>query len=73
MTSTPIEPDSIIEGPFWPEPVRVLRVREHGAVVQIEAVGTVERGFYEQTITLEQLESQVREVVGGAHTFDAIP
>ena len=73
MTSTPIGPDSIIEGPFWPEPVRVVRIRQHGSVVQIEAVGTVERGFYEQTITLDQLESQVREVIGGTHTFDADP
>ena len=73
MTSTPIGPDSIIEGPFWPEPVRVVRIRQHGSVVQIEAVGTVERGFYEQTITLDQLESKVREVIGGTHTFDADP
>ena len=73
MTSASIEPDSIIQGPFWPEPVRVLRVRQHGSVVQIEAVGTVQRGFYEQTITLDQLESQVREVIGGTHTFDADP
>ena len=68
-----IEADAIIEGPFWPEPVRVLRVRAHGASVQIEAVGIVDSHYYDRTIPSEQLATLVREVTGGAHTFDAEP
>ena len=73
MAKTFIAPDTIIEGPFWPQPVRVLQIREHGNVVQIQAVGVVESTFYDQTIPIEQFESQVSQKVGGAHTFDAEP
>ena len=65
--------DPIIEGPFWPEPVRFLRVRTHGTAVQIEAAGVVDSHYYDRTIPSEQLADLVREVTGGAHTFDAEP
>ena len=68
-----IAADTIIEGPFWPGPVRVLRVRAHGSAVQIEAVGVVDSHYYDRTIPSEQLAALVREVTGGAHTFDAEP
>ena len=68
-----IAADTIIEGPFWPEPVRVLRVRAHGSAVQIEAVGVVDSHYYDRTIPSEQLAALVHEVTGGAHTFDAEP
>ena len=68
-----IAADTIIEGPFWPGPVRVLRVRAHGTAVQIEAVGVVDSRYYDRTIPSEQLVVLVREVTGGAHTFDAEP
>ena len=73
MPSNRLNPDAIIEGPFWPGPVRVLRVRDHGSAVQIEAVGLVDSQYYDQTIRAEQFESLVREVAGGVHTFDAEP
>ena len=66
-------PDTIIEGPFWPGPVRVLRVRDHGSAVQIEAVGVVDSQYYDRTIPAGQVIAQVREVAGGTHTFDAEP
>ena len=28
MQSTQLQPGSIIEGPFWPEPLRILSVKE---------------------------------------------
>ena len=68
-----LQPDTIIEGPFWPGPVRVLRVREHGSAMQIEAVGVVDSQYYDRTIPAEQVIAQVREVAGGTHTFDAEP
>ena len=73
MQTAQLNPDAIVEGPFWPGPVRVLRVRDHGATVQIEAVGIVDSQYYNQTIRTEQFVSRVREVAGGAHTFDAEP
>ena len=68
-----IAADTIIEGPFWPEPVRVLRARAHGTAVQIEAVGVIDSHYYDRTIPSEQLADLVREIAGGAHTFDAEP
>ena len=68
-----IQPDTIIEGPFWPEPVRVLRVRDHGLSLQIEAVGTSAGKFYDQTIPVDQFNAQVRQMTGGVHTFNADP
>ena len=73
MITSELKPDTVIEGPFWPQLVRVLRVRELGSAVQIEAVGVVESIYYDQTIPLEQLETQVQQMVGGSHTFDADP
>ncbi|MYD88231.1 MAG: DUF3883 domain-containing protein [Acidobacteria bacterium] len=73
MQSTQLQPGSIIEGPFWPEPLRVLSVGDHGSSVRIEAVGTHSSKYYDQTIPQEQLDEQVRAVTGGPHTFDAEP
>ena len=73
MITTQLQPDTIIEGPFWPEPVRVLRARQHGSAIQIEAVGVVESKYYNQTIPLEQFEAQVRQRTGQSYLFDAQP
>ena len=73
MLRTQLQPDAIIEGPFWPGPVRVLRARDHGSAIQIEAVGVADSHYYNRTIPREQFDSLVREVSGGTHTFDAEP
>ena len=65
--------DTIIEGTFWPEPMRVLRVRADGAAVQIEAVGVIDSRNYDRTLPNEQLVTLMHEVTRGAHTFDAEP
>ena len=68
-----LRPDTIIEGPFWPGPVRVIRVGEHGSAVRVEAVGVVDSHYYDRTIPADQLSTQVSEVSGGTHIFDAEP
>ena len=73
MSSAQLQPDTIIEGPFWPGPVRVLRVRDHGPAIQIEAVGVADSQYSNRTIPAEQFHASVREVSGGTHTFDAEP
>ena len=44
--STVIEKDMVLEGPLWPEPVRVLSVDHFGTMLQVDAVGTRSRQFY---------------------------
>ncbi len=45
MTVT-IEKNMVVEGPLWPEPVRVLTVEHFGTMLQVDAVGTRSRQFY---------------------------
>ncbi|MGB5735357.1 MAG: helicase-related protein, partial [Thiohalocapsa sp.] len=55
--SAAIEKDMVLQGPLWPEPVRVLGVEHFGAMLQIDAVGTRTRQFYPGIIvTAEQAE-----------------
>ena len=73
MQSTQLPMGTIIEGPFWPEPLRVLNASDLGASVRIEAVGTGTGHHYDQVIPREQFEREVSAVTGGRHTFDAEP
>ena len=68
-----LQPDTVIEGPFWPGPVRVLRVQEHGSAIQIEVVGVSDSQYSNRTIPADQFHTSVREVSGGTYTFDAEP
>ena len=44
--SEPIEPGHILEGDFWPEPVRVLTATAAGALTRLEVVGESSGRFY---------------------------
>ena len=68
-----LQPDTVIDGPFWPGPVRVIRVSENGSAVRIEAVGVVDSHYHDRTIPADQVNALVQEVSGGTHTFDAEP
>ncbi|MCX7950149.1 MAG: SNF2-related protein, partial [Treponemataceae bacterium] len=53
-----ILPDQILEGPFWPEPVRVISVKFIGEnQVRIEAVGTQTQRYYNPILTSDDLKS----------------
>ena len=67
------QPDAVLSGPFWPGSVRVLRAHLNGAAIRIEAVGVADAQYYDRTLTLDQFQGQVSEVVGGTHRFDAEP
>jgi superfamily II DNA or RNA helicase len=67
------QPDTILIGPFWPGPVRVLRAQANANAVRIEAVGVADARYYDSTLTPEQFQTQVSELLGGTHTFDADP
>ncbi|HYU18205.1 MAG TPA: helicase-related protein, partial [Chloroflexota bacterium] len=41
--------------------------------MRIEAVGSADSQYYDRTLTVDQFQSQVQEVAGGAHRFDAEP
>lgn len=81
-TDTNSDPDSILEtisngtlleGAFWPEPVRVKGLRQMGATVQVEAVGVHSNQYFDRTIPTKDLVSQVTISSGSLHTFGAEP
>ena len=48
-------PGDILEGDFWPEPVRVLTVQALGARHKVEAVGTSTQRFYSSILSADDL------------------
>lgn len=61
--------NSVLEGPFWPEPIRVIAQKRVGRRVQIHGQGVQTRTAYDSTITLEELQSRVKVTHGGRATF----
>ncbi|HXG24112.1 MAG TPA: helicase, partial [Chthonomonadales bacterium] len=68
MAEHHINPDDVLEAPFWPEPVRVLTVRPLGSRVQIEAVGTRMQKFYSSILAETDL-AQVRVASANVQAF----
>jgi len=68
-----LEPDTVLSGPFWAGPVRVLRASRVGGQVRIEAVGVGDSQYYDRTLTLDQFQTLVSELQGGTYRFDASP
>jgi superfamily II DNA or RNA helicase len=56
-----LKPDDVLQGDFWPEPVRIVRLVRFGERTKIEAVGTKTRQFYEHILRAQDL-GQVRVV-----------
>ena len=73
MQSSDLPYGAVIEGPFWPEPVKVLVTDVRGGSVMIDAIGTETGSHYPRTIPKDQFELQVKEVQAGRHSFDAEP
>ena len=51
-------PSTILSGPFWQGPVRVLRAHVNGPSIRIEAVGVQDSRYDDTTLTLEQFQNQ---------------
>jgi predicted HTH domain antitoxin len=60
--TSPITADSILEGPFWPEPVRVLSCKVRDQRIEIHAVGLQTEKYFSNLLDKEQPESSAREL-----------
>lgn len=67
------EPDTVLSGPFWPCPVKVIRATLTGNSLRVQAEGTADGQYYDRILSVAQFTGQVREVTGGSHQFDADP
>lgn len=63
-----LKPDDVLEGNFWPEPVRVSRVQAVGNRTKIEAVGVTSEHFYSRVLGDEDF-THVRVVQGMSRDF----
>lgn len=54
-----METESILEGPYWPEPVRVIAIKELGNLLQIESRGINTRTAYSNLLPKTDIDSKV--------------
>jgi superfamily II DNA or RNA helicase len=75
MGTEKIKPGNIIEGPFWPECIRVISCREVGTSVEIYGVGLNTGHFYPRILTradldkIKWVELKERDFSGDAESF----
>lgn len=75
MLPMELSPGVILEGPFWPEPVRVVSCKQLGDRYSLEAVGLRTNRFYPQIFSSEDLarivisEGPRRDFIGDAEGF----
>jgi superfamily II DNA or RNA helicase len=50
---------SILEGPYWPEPVRVLSARMRNTRIEIHAVGLETQRYFSSILNLREFEANV--------------
>lgn len=65
-------PDDVLEGDFWPEPVRVVRSHMVGGHVSLEAVGEQTHQFYARLFSEQDL-SRVHRLTATARSFAGRP
>lgn len=68
-----IAEDSILEGPYWPEPVRVIFVKAVGRRLQIHARGLQTRTAYDVTLLPEEIRDRVKVRRAEAQNFGGDP
>lgn len=75
MNSDTLSPGqgTILAGPFWSGPVRVLYASSDGHSIRLQVVGVIDGKFYDRTLTREQYHTLVKEEAGAHFQFDAKP
>jgi len=70
-----IEPESVLEGPFWPEPVRVISSKRVGMGIEVSCVGLKSDRFYSRIFTesdlikIKKIELGIRDFSSDAEAF----
>src|SRR2546426_1620130 len=65
--------NGILEGPFWPEPIRVIARRRLGKRVEIHGQGLHSRTAYDSTLTVDEIQSKVKVTAGDSLTYRGNP
>jgi superfamily II DNA or RNA helicase len=73
-SAAPVAEGSILEGPYWPEPVRVLSAQVRNKRVEVHAVGMETERYFSSLLDPEELRANVRvKTRGAALTFTGNP
>jgi SNF2 family DNA or RNA helicase len=71
MEAQDLKPGVVIEGPFFPEPVKLIQVESlENGFVKVQGVGTVERKFYDPVLSPQDL-AKLRLSTEGKLDFSA--
>src|SRR2546426_1809716 len=62
-----------LEGPFWPEPIRVIARRRLGRRVEIHGQGLHTRTAYDSTLTVDEIHSKIKVTAGDSLTYRGNP
>jgi hypothetical protein len=66
---------TLLEGPFWPERIRVISSRRIGAGIEINGVGLKSEKFYSRILSesdlskIRRVESERKDFSGDAEAF----
>ena len=72
--TAPVPEGSVLEGPYWPEPVRVLSAQMRNTRIELHVVGLQTRRYFSNLLDLEEFEANVRvRAREAALTFAANP
>jgi len=70
-----LQAESVLEGPFWPERIRLISSKEIGANVEIKGVGLESERFYSSILTpadlikIRQIELKAKDFTGDGEAF----
>lgn len=73
LNNLPPARDSVLRGPYWPGPVRVVHAAVAGTSLRIQAVSLTGGDYTDRTISLGEFEQSVDVVTSSLHTFDSSP
>lgn len=75
VEESPIESESVLEGPFWPERIRVISSRRIGTSIEIGGVGLESERFYSRILKendltkIKKVELRRRDFSGDSEAF----
>ncbi|MCS7241041.1 MAG: DEAD/DEAH box helicase, partial [Candidatus Bipolaricaulota bacterium] len=68
MVERNIQPNDVLEAPFWPEPVRVITVQQLGKYIKVHALGLKSQQHYDRLLSSTDL-AQVRVITPSEQEF----
>jgi len=60
LSETFLKPESILEGPFWPERIKVISCKQIGSGIEIQGIGVKSERFYSRILRKTDLEKVKR-------------